>query len=188
MRRGPVKQRAETLEHRAGAGDRPRVEQRQQELGVVGLELAEIIDVAHLVADDDAEVPERVQEAADEALLRRPDAVAEQQQQIDVGVETEVAAPVAAERDDRHRSVIGAGVGDQLPDERVDAVRVPFHRAAPAGAVRDRRAQLLPGGVERRLQRRFPRRRANARRLGAGGIRLRYRHAGDIPGFAGTII
>ena len=169
---GLVKHRAEALEHGARARDGPRVEQREQELRVVGLELLEILDVAHLVPDDHAEVPQRVQEAVDEALLRGADAAAEEQQQIDVGVQAEMAAAVAAERDDGHRPVVRARVGEQLADQRVDAIGVALEGAAAAGAARDRRAQLLPRGVERCLQRR------------AGRIRPRYRHAGNIPGLA----
>ncbi len=172
----PMKEAPEALEHRARARHRTRVEQREQELGIVGLELAQVREVAHLVADDDAEVPERIQEIADEALLRRTDAVAEEQQQIDVGMEAQVAAAVAAEREDRHGAVVRARLGEELPDERVHAIRVPLQRAAAAGTARDRRAQFSPGRVERRLQR------------GAGRIRLRYRHAGNIPGLARPII
>ncbi len=76
------------------------------------------------MTDDDAEIPKRVEKAVDEPLLGRADAAAEQQQQIDVGVKTEVAASIAAERDDGNRPVVGAGVGEQLTDERVDAIRV----------------------------------------------------------------
>ena len=74
VRRRRVEQRVEPVEQRPRAGHRPRVEQRQQELRVVGLELREVVELAHLMADDDAEVPERVQERAQEPLLRRADA------------------------------------------------------------------------------------------------------------------
>ena len=171
-----VEDRAEPLEHRARARHRPRVEQRQQELGVVGLELLKILDVADLVADHDAEIPERVQKAVHEALFGRADAVAEEQEQIDVRVQAQVTAPVSAKRDDRERPVVRTGVGEQLPDQRVDAIGVPLERAAAAGAARDRGAQLLPRGIERGSQRR------------TGRIRLRYGHDGDIPGLARTII
>src|SRR5204862_6312018 len=104
-----VKHGAEALEHGADAGDRPRIEQRQQELGIVGLELLEILDGAHLMTDDDAEIPERVERAVDEPLLARADAAAEQQQQIAGGVKTEVTAPIAAERAAGNRPLARAG-------------------------------------------------------------------------------
>ena len=76
----------------------------------------------------------------------------------------------------RDRTVIRTRVGEELADQRVDTIGISLERAAAAGAARDRGAQLLPRGVERRLQR------------SAGRIRLRYRHAENIPGLAGTII
>ncbi len=93
-----MKQRAEAIEQRARAGNRPRIEQRQQELRVVGLETVEVVELAHLMADDDAEIPERVQEPAEELLLVRADAAAEQHEQVDVGLQTEMPPAVAAER------------------------------------------------------------------------------------------
>ena len=106
VRLGLVKHRAEPLEHRARARDRTRVEQRQQELRIVGLEPLKILDVAHLVTDDDAEIPQRVEKRVDEPLFGGADAAAEEQQQIDIRVEAEVPAAVAAERDDGDRTVI----------------------------------------------------------------------------------
>ena len=41
--------------------DLTRVEQRQQELGIVGFELLKIVDLAHLVADDHAQIPQRME-------------------------------------------------------------------------------------------------------------------------------
>src|ERR1051325_12097801 len=123
-----------------------------------------------------AEIPERVEKPVDEPLLGGTDAAAEQQQQIDIGVQTEVAASVAAERDDGHRPVAGAGVGEQLTDERVDAIRVALEGAASARAARDRRAQLFPRGMQGSLQR------------SAGRIRPRYRHAGKLARRARTLI
>ena len=61
---------------------------------------AKILDVAHLVTDDDAEIPQRVEKPVDETLLGGADAAAEEQQEIDVRVQAEVPAAVAAERDD----------------------------------------------------------------------------------------
>src|SRR5581483_9734875 len=96
----------------------------------------------HLMADDDAEVPEGRQEMMDELFLRATDTAAEQQQQIDVRMQTQMSPAVPDERDDRERSVIRPGVGMQLADQRVDAIGVALQRAAAARAVRDRRAEL----------------------------------------------
>ncbi len=46
--------------------------------------LVELGEFAHLVPDDDAEIPERVQEAAKEALLVAADRFRKQYQQIDI--------------------------------------------------------------------------------------------------------
>ena len=173
MRRRPVKHRPEPVEQLRGARDQTRIEQRQQELGVVGLEVGKLVQLPHLVADDDAEVPERVEKAAKEALLRRPDPATEQHQQVDVGMKTEVAPAVAAERDDGHWPLRRACVRIELPQQRVDAIRMAFERRAAARPARDVRAQLVPRRVESR-----PGCRARA------GSRLRHRHGANISGFS----
>ena len=45
------------------------------------------------MADHDAEVPERIQEGAQEPLFVGADAAAEQDQQVDVRVEAQMARP-----------------------------------------------------------------------------------------------
>src|SRR5206468_3984883 len=155
---------------------RSRSAQRQEELRVVGLEPLKIIDLAHLVTDDHAEIPQRVEKPVDETLLGGADAAAEEKQEIDIRMQTEVPAPVAAERDDGDRTVIGTRVGKELADQGVDPIGVPLKGAAPAGAARNRGAQLLPRGIERCLQ------------GGAGRTGLRYGHEGNIRGTARTII
>ena len=104
-----MKQHAETVEERARASDRTRIEERQEKLRVVGLQAVEVVQLAHLMADDHAQIPERVKEAAEELLLVRADATAEEHEQIDVGLQTEMASAVPAERqhrdlDVRHRA------------------------------------------------------------------------------------
>ena len=171
-----VKDRAEALEHGARARHRPRVEQRQEKLRVVGLEALKILDVAHLVSDDDAKIPQRVQEAVHEALFGRTYAVSKEQEEIDIRVEAEMTASVSAERDHRDRALVRTGIGEHLPDQPVDTIRVTLERAAPARAARGGGAQLHEGRVERCSQRR------------TGRIRLAYRHEGNIRGLARTII
>ena len=170
--RGAVKHRTQPLEQLSRAGDQARIEQRQQELRIVGLQVRELVELPHLVADDDAEVPERVQESAQEPLLGRPDASAEQHEQIDVGMQAEMPPAVSAERDHRHRPLRHAGVAVKLPQQFVDAVGMALERRAAAGAARDLRAQLVARRIESRPG------------CGAGtGSRLRHRHAANISGF-----
>ncbi len=153
MRRRLVEQRAEPIEERARPRHVTRVEQREEELGVVGLDLGELLDLPHLVPDDHPEVPERVEEGAEEPFLARGNAAAEEHEQIDIRVQAEMAPPVAAERDDRHRTVRGDGLDEQLPQQRVHAVGVPLQRRATARPTRDVAAELVAGGVERRAKR-----------------------------------
>ena len=95
---GLMEERAETLEHGARARHRTRVEQRQKELRIVGFEPLEIVDVAYLVPDDHAKIPERIEEAVHETFFRRRRCRRQRTEQVDVGVEAEMPAAVSAER------------------------------------------------------------------------------------------
>ncbi len=95
------------------------------------LEVGELVELAHLVPDHHPDIPERMQERAKEAFLGRADAAVEEHQQIDVGVQAQVAAAVAAERDDRDRTCRSAGLGEEAPQQRVDAVGVRSSAARP---------------------------------------------------------
>ena len=148
MRRGGVKRRGEPVEQIARAGDRPCVEQRQQELRIVRLERGKVGELAHLVPDDDAEIPERIQEVAKEPLVLRRDRMAEEDQQVDVRVEAEVPAAVPAERQHHNRIGGRTGIGVELAQERVDAVRIPLQRGASPRASRYVRTQLRTRRVE----------------------------------------
>ena len=128
VRRRGVKQDAEAVEQRSHASDRPRVEQRQQELGVVGLETIEVVQLANLMADDDAEVPERIEEAAQELLFIGADAAAEQNEQIDVRLQAEMPPAIATERQDRDLRVGRGDVGEELPQHRIDAIGIALER------------------------------------------------------------
>ena len=70
-----MERRLEAIEEPAVARNRPRIDERHEELGVVDFEPSELVDLAHLVADDEAEIPERVQDRAQglsSASPRRP--------------------------------------------------------------------------------------------------------------------
>ena len=150
MGRRGVKQRAEAIEERARAGDRPRIEQRQQELGVVGLQPIEVVQLAHLMADDHAEVPQRVEEAAEELLFVGADAAAEEHEQVDVGLQTQMPPAVATERQHRDLRVRRRDVGEQLPQHRIDAIGIALERGTTARTSQRIRLELGSGGVERR--------------------------------------
>src|SRR6185503_8500045 len=89
VRRGGVKQRTKPFEQHSKSGNRARIEQRQQELGVICLQRRELFELTHLVANRDADIPQRVQERAQEVFV---DPAPEQNQQVDVRVETQMAS------------------------------------------------------------------------------------------------
>jgi hypothetical protein len=119
-----VKDVGEAVEQIARTGDWTSVEQREEKLGVVGFEGAEVLELTDLMPDDDAEIPQRMEQAPEKPLLRRIDRAAEQDQQIDVGVEAQMAAAVAAERqhEDWRRRL--AGLREDLPKESVDPIGI----------------------------------------------------------------
>ena len=101
----------EPVEDRPLARHEPRVGDRHQELGVVGLHALELRDLPHLVADVEAEVPQRVQDGLGQSLLGRRDPAVEEDQEIDVRVQAEVTAAVAADRHQGGGGGRGAGAG-----------------------------------------------------------------------------
>ena len=135
------------------AGHEPRVGDRHQELGVVGLHVLELVDPAHLVADVEAEVPQGVQQGLGQPLLGGGDPVVEQDQQIDVRMQAEVAAAVASDGGQRDGGGRGAGPGAGVGE---DPAQQPVHRGrvlvggqpAPAGLAHVRLVTVA-GGAER---------------------------------------
>src|SRR5690606_5068977 len=94
----------ELPEQAAVAGEVAEVEERGARGVVLGGEPIAGAEVAHAVADLDAEVPERVQERLARRLHERVRlALAVEDEQVDVRVGREVAPPVAAEGEERHR-------------------------------------------------------------------------------------
>ena len=150
--RGAVEDARRTDRTGPRAGHRPRVEQREQELRIVGLELGELVELAHLVADDDAESHSGCRKRAQEPLFGRADRAAEQHEQVDVGVQAEVPPAVAAEREHGHRSLGDLGLREQLPQQRVDAVGIALESRAAARAPGDVGPQLVARGGDRRRE------------------------------------
>ena len=95
-------------------------------------------------------IPERVQELAEELLLVGANAAAEQHQQIDIGLETEMTTAVAAEGQHGDVRLGPRDFGEQLPQHRIDAVGVALERGAAAGATQGVRFELGTRGIERR--------------------------------------
>ncbi len=147
VRLGPVERGEESAVEPGIAHDAARVEQREQELWIVGFEPREVAELAHLMPDDERQIPERVEKSPQKSLVvaNRP---LEQDQDIDVGVEREVSPPVSTERDDRRRLRGRRSLEEQPLQERVDPIGVALEcgtvGAAPAGLF----DELLTGGRE----------------------------------------
>jgi hypothetical protein len=124
------------VEHAPVAGDEPGIEQGEGELGIALVDLVELRELTDLMADCQSQIPERLQQRIGELLLRPRQPAVEDDEQIDVGVEAERAAPVAANRANRPWRV-AAGAGGNLPDEIVHLLGVAgdgvYAAASPEG-------------------------------------------------------
>jgi hypothetical protein len=96
-----VEGRLEAAIEREISGDRPGVDQRHEKLGVVHFQARELINLTDLVADNETQIPQRVQKRAEQALLRLTQTAAEEHEQIDVRVKTELFPAVPADGNDR---------------------------------------------------------------------------------------
>ena len=150
MRRRRVERGAESIEQIPRPGDRSRVEQCQQKLGVVFLEPREITQLADLVTNHHAEVPQGMEKTAKKPFVIPGDGLPEQDQQVDVGMEAQMPASVAAERQDRHRPGRRRRFGVQLPQDRVDTIRISLEGPPPAGAPPDIGTDFGTSSFERR--------------------------------------
>jgi hypothetical protein len=131
----------DAIEQRRVSRDGASVEQGEQKLGVVDFEPREIVHLADLVPDREAQVPQRMQDGAHPAFFRGSDLAVEQEEDVDVRLQAELPSAVAAERDDE------AGIAIRRDDEQageqiVDTVREALQRRAAALAARRRRRQL----------------------------------------------
>src|SRR5437762_12250345 len=93
---GMMERRLEPIIESAIAGDEARVDECHQEFGIVDLQLAELLDFAHLVSHDQAEIPQRMQERAQRVFLSGAEMAAEQHEQIDVRMQKKLAPAIPA--------------------------------------------------------------------------------------------
>ena len=150
----------EPLEQIEIAGNRPRVERGEQELGVADVELVEVGELAHLMSDHQLHVPERLQHGVDEALFVPADGGSEQNHQVDVRMQAKRPAAVAAERADHQRC------GRQCPSRVHELSHHGVHRRGVAGLCVAAAAPLPR--LERELAARGRQRRRHLRPAGAG--------------------
>ena len=76
------------------------------------LEPGEVVHLADLMADREAQIPQRMQDCAHPAFFRGSDLAVEQEEDVDVRLQAELPPAVAAERDDE-AGVPGGRVGEQ---------------------------------------------------------------------------
>ncbi len=142
----------DALEDQRIAGEQPGVDLGEQELRVVDVDVRGLVEGPHLVADGQAEVPERMEDGLEDALLAAADRAAEDQQQVDVRMQRQGPPAVAAERRDRHRHRrLGQRRADEIPDQVVEAIGEAGVRGAAAGAPLD-----VDGELSARLGEPFP--------------------------------
>ena len=138
----------ELVEQRGVANHRTRVSQCEQEFGVVGVEPGAFGHFAHVVADGEAEIPNRIEKRMQESLIVGTNDARKENQQVDVRVQTEFATPVSAKGKHGHRLCERASVGVELLNQRVHAVRVLPHRMTSAFTSPRRLRQLPTRGLE----------------------------------------
>ena len=136
----------ETVEHLPIADQEARVQQGREVLRVVRLGLRELGELPHLVSDLQAEIPERMQDRPEKPFFGGADRAVHDDQQVDVGVLTEVAASVTAQRDQRGRLVreLARGFIYVLQDA-VDAGSVAAQRTDARAGANGRGGQLFAG-------------------------------------------
>jgi hypothetical protein len=138
----------EALKQTEITSDRPGIDQRHEELGIVDFQACELVNLANLVADDETGIPQGVQDKAEEPFLGGTEMAAEEHQQVDVGVKAQLPPAVAADGDHGHR-LFGAGRGGQeLAEQRIEAFGVAGERGTPAVAEKDVVAQLAAGFLQ----------------------------------------
>ena len=186
-----------------------RLEERRADRQVrLGLAQA-FVDRARRLADLEPEIPQEIEQVFDDLLGVRRLLVGQQEQQIDVGIGRQLAAAIAADRDERHpfaRGRVGERIdpvgdevvehADQLIDQKAllahDAQRRAIPRSGGGSRRAHGRARALRGGSSSRRsapargRSRLRQRRGEARRSMMSrcrGIGLIYLSAGYL--FAG---
>jgi hypothetical protein len=145
VRRRHVKRGAAAIEQDVVARHQAGIGQRQQELRVVHLELRQLVDLAHLLADGHPRVPQRMQDRAETLLLSLTDRAAEQDEDVEVGIRTQMTPSVAAQRDHRQlRRRLRRALGESTKIA-VDEAGVALERRSSARATENVVADLPPG-------------------------------------------
>ena len=149
--RAPAQPFHEVLEEALVAGQKADVERREEELGVADVDHVEIGELPHVLPDGQPEIPQRLDYGLDVGLFGARQRALEQQKQIDVRVQAQRAAPVPADRAERHGhgGLLARGRGNGA-HHVVHALRVALDRLDPAASQPGRGGVLVPRRREHR--------------------------------------
>ena len=107
------------------------------------------VEVGHLadvLADVEAEVPQRLEQPADRPLAVRSDRPAGDDQQVEVRVQAQRAAAVAADRADRHGGDTSRSAAcREVTHQAVHTIGVPRERGPAGPALPGRPRRTRPG-------------------------------------------
>ena len=100
------------------------------------------------MTDDDAEVPQLVEETVQKPFIGGTNRALKKNEQVDIRPQTQLAAAVPAKRDGGHRLRCRRRRFEQLTQHRIDPRRVSPERGASAKTARRRVPQFLPRRFE----------------------------------------
>ena len=124
---------AQLVDERAGSCDRAHRQERRRHIEVVTGQGEGLVNRAYRMADLEATIPDRIPQRRREVI----DIAFVQQQQIEIAVRAEVAAPITAGRDKGRSVITGGKVGPQDLQPTVDPSGVGL---APPTALQGRLA------------------------------------------------
>ena len=141
-----------------GPGDGAGFQQVGEDGHILPRRLAGFLQAAHAVANIQFQVPQQGDEAAQVFVPALFDAVAGEDQQVDIGMGMQLAASVPANR--QQRNVTGPGIVVAVPDlpqYQVNRVCAGFHQIPDVRTTAERlriglvgALEQLPGGLDRR--------------------------------------
>src|SRR5262249_18989498 len=96
------------------------VGQCEQELRIIGGQPLPLVHFADVVTDGQSQVPDRVEELVEEALVRLGNRSCEENQEIDIGMQAQLPPAVASEGENANQLRRNACVREELLNEGVN--------------------------------------------------------------------